>query len=340
MTSRLAGGSASTAWRTAQMSEAAPIDGASTDGRAPGGTSSKLRAWWRRSRGQTSTAARRTIDRNQGPSGRSGSNVAAARQAWTNACCTASSANRRSESMCDATAIIGPEYSANTSARAASSPDLNRSPTEPVRRLRAMTPPASVASRLQRRAYVRTEGLPRFTTRRRGPPGGGPHPREWSDVDVGQHRDQGVDGRVDVDGVARAFGRELELVGDGAPADARRHRHARDLDAALSDVGGDVVLALGADEVHAVGLGVGAATGGRHVDIGPVHGRVEQEVADGEVVEPAEHVEVQTLHAAGVHADVADVAGEHGPRAVGVQGEVLVECGPVAHERFAPPQAC
>ena len=104
------------------------------------------------------------------------------------------------------------------------------------------------------------------------------------------------------------------------------------LDPAPADL--DRVGAVGAVDDDGVGLAVAGAAAGSagevEVDLGDVGAG---QVVDGDGVGAAEGVDVDLLEAVEVHRDVADVAGEPNPAAVGREVDVLVDVRAVEDHR-------
>ena len=105
--------------------------------------------------------------------------------------------------------------------------------------------------------------------------------------------------------------------------------------AVLPDAGDrDGVVAVGAVDDDGVGLAVAGAAAGRarevEVDVGDAGAG---QVVDGDGVGAAEGGDVDLLDAVEVHGDVADVAEEPQPAAVGREVDVLVDVGAVEQHR-------
>ena len=143
-----------------------------------------------------------------------------------------------------------------------------------------------------------------------------------------------------VDHVVAGAAVDGQLVGGILMADDDAGGGAEDPDAAieLAAVEGkqpDRVVAGGAVDRHRVGLTVPDAAAERACKVDQHSDSLDVgagEIVDHDVVGPAEGVDVDPLDAVEVHDDVADVAGESHPPAVGRDVDVLVDVGAVEHE--------
>src|SRR5262245_6885949 len=146
-------------------------------------------------------------------------------------------------------------------------------------------------------------------------------------ADLAGGKTAGVD---DVVAAQAVDGQQVRLVG---VIDNHRRRQALDCDLAARRGDGDHVVAIGGVDGDGIALAVAAAAVERRrqidFDLGDVGAL---EIADDDVVRAAERLDVNALHLVQVHDDVADVAEEERPFAVGGDVEVLADVGAVEQQ--------
>src|SRR5262249_56277627 len=97
--------------------------------------------------------------------------------------------------------------------------------------------------------------------------------------------------------------------------------------------GADVVVGGGAVDGHGVRLAVAHSAAGRRCEVdGDLRHVGSGEVVDGDAVGTAQGVNLDVLDTVEIHGDVADVAGESHPLAIGGDVHLLAHVGAVEHE--------